>query len=265
MLILAFVGWVIAYAVKVVLRSILQLVKFDKFSENTGASQLLAKAALPSAAEILSRFVFWVTWLGFILLGVSVLGILGLQEQVARFFLFLPRLFAAMFILFFGTAGRQLLFSRRSVGGRECESAFRPACQPGRPHHHCGFCILCGFRRAGHCRTNHAGCLRNCLRRPDAWAGHRIRNRRPRFSAAFSGREICSWTEKKRMKMNFRHSKWKNMTVLHRSRPGVSLRPLRLDLFTAEVVEKFSRIHRDARLPVIEKCELTQSIAHLLR
>jgi signal transduction histidine kinase len=51
---------------------------------------------------VLSRFVFWVAWLGFILLGVSVLGILGLQEQIARFFLFLPRLFVAMFILFFG-------------------------------------------------------------------------------------------------------------------------------------------------------------------
>jgi uncharacterized oligopeptide transporter (OPT) family protein len=31
-----------------------------------------------------------------------VLGILGLQEQISRFFLFLPRLFVAMFILFFG-------------------------------------------------------------------------------------------------------------------------------------------------------------------
>ena len=102
MLILAFVGWAIAYVVKVVLRSILRLIKFDKLSENAGASQLLIKASLPSATEVMSRFVFWVAWLGFILLGVSVLGILGLQEQIARFFLFLPRLFVAMFILFFG-------------------------------------------------------------------------------------------------------------------------------------------------------------------
>ena len=102
MLILAFVGWLIAYMVKVILRSILRLIKFDRLSENTGASQLLTKAALPSATEMLSRFAFWVTWLGFILLGVSVLGILGLQEQVARFFLFLPHLFAAVLILFFG-------------------------------------------------------------------------------------------------------------------------------------------------------------------
>ena len=114
MLILALVGWVIAYVVKVVLRSFLRLVKFDKLSENAGASQLLSKAALPSATEMVSRFVFWVAWLGFILLGVSVLGILGLQEQVARFFLFLPRLFAALLILFFGLLAASF-FSRAAL------------------------------------------------------------------------------------------------------------------------------------------------------
>jgi len=102
LLILAFLGWVIAYIAKVVLRSILRLINFDKLSENAGASQLLTKADLPSATEVLSRFVFWVAWLGFILLGVSVLGILGLQEQISKFFLFLPRLFVALFILFVG-------------------------------------------------------------------------------------------------------------------------------------------------------------------
>jgi hypothetical protein len=102
MLILAFGGWVIAYVVRAVLRSILRLIKFDKLSENAGASQLLTNAALPSATEMLSRFVFWVTWLGFILLGVHVLGIVGLQEQIAKFFLFLPRVFVAIFILFVG-------------------------------------------------------------------------------------------------------------------------------------------------------------------
>ena len=114
MLILAFVGWVIAYLAKVILRSILGLIKFDKLSENTGASQLLTKASLPSATEMLSRFVFWVAWLGFILLGVSVLGILGLQEQIAKFFLFLPRLFVAMFLMFFGLLAASF-FSRAAL------------------------------------------------------------------------------------------------------------------------------------------------------
>jgi len=102
MLVLALVGWIIAYVVKAALRSILRLIKFDKLSENAGASQLLTTAALPSATEVLSRFVFWVTWIGFILLGVHALGILGLQQQVAKFFLFLPRVFVAIFVMFLG-------------------------------------------------------------------------------------------------------------------------------------------------------------------
>src|ERR1700688_2085415 len=114
LLILAFLGWVIAYVVKVILRSILQLIKFDKLSENTGASQLLSKAALPTATEMVSRFVFWVTWLGFVLMGVSVLGILGLQEEIARFFLFLPHLFVAMFVLFVGLLAASF-FSRAAL------------------------------------------------------------------------------------------------------------------------------------------------------
>ena len=102
MLIIAFIGWVIACLLKLLVRSVLRLTRFSKLSENSGATQLLNQAALPSSTELLSRFVFWVTWVGFILLGVSVLGIVGLQEYISRFFLFLPRLFGALVILFFG-------------------------------------------------------------------------------------------------------------------------------------------------------------------
>jgi hypothetical protein len=102
MLIIAFVGWVIAYLFKVLVRSILRWTQFSKLSENSGATQLLKQAALPSSTELLSRFVFWVAWVGFILLGVSVLGIGGLEEYISRFFLFLPRLFVSLVILFLG-------------------------------------------------------------------------------------------------------------------------------------------------------------------
>jgi hypothetical protein len=114
MLILAFLGWMVAYLAKVVLRSLLRLIKFDKLSETAGASQLLTKADMPSATEVLSRFVFWVAWVGFILLGVSVLGILGLQEYIARFFIFLPRLFVAMFLMFLGLLAASF-FSRAAL------------------------------------------------------------------------------------------------------------------------------------------------------
>src|SRR6266436_7293101 len=114
MLIIAFAGWMIAYLLKVLARSILRLTKFSKLSENAGATQLLNQAALPSSTELLSRFVFWVAWVGFILLGVSVLGIVALQEYISEFFLFLPRLFVALVILFFGLLAASF-FSRATL------------------------------------------------------------------------------------------------------------------------------------------------------
>jgi hypothetical protein len=114
MLVIVLIGWLIAYLMKVIVRSVLRLTRFSKLSEHTGAAQLLNQAALPSSTELLSRFVFWVAWVGFVLLGVSILGIVGLEEYTARFFLFLPRLFAALVILFFGLLAASF-FSRAAL------------------------------------------------------------------------------------------------------------------------------------------------------
>jgi len=97
MLVIAVLGWAFAYFLKIVVRAALRLAKFDKLSESAGANQLLTKAALPSSTERMARLVFWV-----FLLGVDVLGVVGLQEYVSRFFLYLPRLLVGVFIVFFG-------------------------------------------------------------------------------------------------------------------------------------------------------------------
>jgi hypothetical protein len=92
----------------------LRLTKFSKLSENAGATQLLRQAGLPSSTELLSRFVFWVAWVGFVLVGMSILEIAGLQEYISHFFLFLPRLFVALVILFFGLLAATF-FSRAAL------------------------------------------------------------------------------------------------------------------------------------------------------
>jgi hypothetical protein len=101
-LIIAVAGWVIAYLLKAALRSGLRLVRFDRLSERAGAAQLLNTAALPSPSELLCRLVFWLAWLGIILAGVSSLGSPSVQQHIADFFLFLPRLFASLLIVFLG-------------------------------------------------------------------------------------------------------------------------------------------------------------------
>ena len=114
MLAILLVGWIIAYVLKVIVRSLLKIARFDRLSEHTGTTQLLRGAALPSLTELVSRFVFWVAWFGFILLGINVLGVIGIEQHVASFFGFLPRLFAALFILFFGLLAASF-FSRASL------------------------------------------------------------------------------------------------------------------------------------------------------
>jgi hypothetical protein len=114
MLVVVLLGWLLAYILKSILRSILRLARFDRLSEHWGATELLNKAALPSSSELLSRFVFWIAWLGFILVGVRALEIVGLQEPIAKFFGFLPRLFAALFVFFFGLLAASF-FSRAAL------------------------------------------------------------------------------------------------------------------------------------------------------
>lgn len=109
MLIIVLVGWVIALVAKVVLRRILRMVNFDRLSENAGAAQLLTQAALPSSSEVMCRLVFWVTWFVFILAGLSALGIVGLQQHISLFLLFLPRLFVAVLIFFIGMIAASFL------------------------------------------------------------------------------------------------------------------------------------------------------------
>jgi hypothetical protein len=114
MLFLVVVGWIIAYVLRMAVRSVLRIARFDKLSEHTGAAQLLRRAALPSPTEMLSRFVFWVAWLGFIMVGISVLPVPWIGPHIYDFFGFLPRLVTAFVILFFGLLAASF-FSRAAL------------------------------------------------------------------------------------------------------------------------------------------------------
>src|SRR2546423_14980737 len=109
MLVIVLVGLLAAYVLKTALRAILHVTKLDRLSEEAGASRMLRMAALPSMTELLSRSLFWVTWAGFILIGISVLGVAGLQEQISRLFLLLPAVFVGILILFFGLVAADFL------------------------------------------------------------------------------------------------------------------------------------------------------------
>ena len=114
MLVIVAVGLLVAFLLKTMLRAILRITRLDRLSEEAGASRFLRMAALPSMTELLSRSIFWVTWCGFILIGISILGVAGLQEQISRLFLLLPAIFVAIVILFLGLVTANF-FSRAAL------------------------------------------------------------------------------------------------------------------------------------------------------
>jgi len=102
MLAIILTGLLIAFLLRYFVRFILHATKLDRISEEAGASSVLRRAALPSMSELLSRSVFWITLLGFTLLGISVLQVAELQEQISRLFQLLPEVLVAILILFVG-------------------------------------------------------------------------------------------------------------------------------------------------------------------
>ena len=109
MLVIILAGLLVALVLKVLFRWVLHWTRLDRISEEAGASHVLRKAALPSMTELLSRAAFWVTLLAFTLLGISVLGIPELHEQISRLFELLPELFVAMLIFFVGVLAANFL------------------------------------------------------------------------------------------------------------------------------------------------------------
>ncbi|HEX6880804.1 MAG TPA: hypothetical protein VF135_10600 [Terriglobales bacterium] len=114
MLIIIAAGFVIAYLLRLIVRAVLRIVRFERLSENAGTASMLNKAALPSFSELLSRSVFWIAWIGVILAGVNALGILGIQDQVEQLLLYLPRLLVALLIVIFGLVAASF-FSRAAL------------------------------------------------------------------------------------------------------------------------------------------------------
>jgi hypothetical protein len=97
------IGLLTAWAVKVLLLRFLKAVQFDKVSGQWGLSDILSKGGVSySAANLLSRFFYWVIVLVTLILGINALEVSATQNLITQFFNYLPHLFAAVVILVIG-------------------------------------------------------------------------------------------------------------------------------------------------------------------
>lgn len=98
-----FVGIVLGLVLKTIFLRFFRAIKFDKFSERSGMVEMLKKGGVKEPLSlILSRLISWLTIISFFILSLRFLNVPVIEQILERFILYLPNIFVAAVILFFG-------------------------------------------------------------------------------------------------------------------------------------------------------------------
>ena len=95
-------GFVLSILARRAVYRLLTWLRFDRLALRTGASEMLRIADMPSAELLLSKIVFWIVWIGFIVSAVDTLQFGPLRGVVEEFFRFVPRFLVALLVLALG-------------------------------------------------------------------------------------------------------------------------------------------------------------------
>jgi hypothetical protein len=122
MLVILAVGIVLARLLRAVLVKFLTAVKFDSWSDRMGFTTLMRKGDLwmkPSA--VIGAVLFWMLIIVTLMVGLGALNVDAIDNLVAQFFGYLPRVFSAALIFVVGYAassfvGRAVLITAANAG-----------------------------------------------------------------------------------------------------------------------------------------------------
>jgi hypothetical protein len=97
------VGIVAAGVLKALFSRIFHALKIDRHLERMGLSETLNKGGIKEPVSILfSKAIGWITLFVFIIMSLRALDVPSVEELLERLFLYLPNVFVAVLILFFG-------------------------------------------------------------------------------------------------------------------------------------------------------------------
>ncbi|MDZ7290101.1 MAG: hypothetical protein ONB44_11465 [candidate division KSB1 bacterium] len=103
MLLILLIGWIIGRIVRWALYHFLRLIHFDRFAHRFGFTEVLTRAGLQrEPTAVLSGVVYYLLLFIFLLLGLHALESPALDALITQLFAYLPRLAAAVLILFAG-------------------------------------------------------------------------------------------------------------------------------------------------------------------
>lgn len=96
-------GFVFAWILKVVVREILKIVKFDNLCDRIGLSTAMVRANVKRPpTDIVGLIVYWLVIFWVLILSLSTLNVQVIDELTSSFLLHLPRFFIAVLVLIFG-------------------------------------------------------------------------------------------------------------------------------------------------------------------
>lgn len=103
MLTILILGLAISWALKRLLVKLLELFKFDQWSDRTGLTALLRRENLwPKPSLAVGAVAFWLSLTLFTMMGLSVLKLEAVHLLVSQSFLYLPRLVSAVLLVLAG-------------------------------------------------------------------------------------------------------------------------------------------------------------------
>ena len=103
-IIILFFGWVIAKVSQIAIKRFLKWVKFDQFSDRSGLESYLQSDEYDvSLSGIISKIIFWLVILLFVITGANALGLTEVADMLKQLANYLPKIIVAIVVLIFGT------------------------------------------------------------------------------------------------------------------------------------------------------------------
>jgi len=103
LILILILGFVIAWLLKLVVRNLLTLIKFDVLSYRVGISSALDKASIRrTPTEVVGVVIYWCALFLFFLIALGTLDIYAVDNLIASIFAYIPQFVIAVFVFLLG-------------------------------------------------------------------------------------------------------------------------------------------------------------------
>ena len=103
LIIILILGFILAWILKMVVRYLLTLIKFDVLSYRLGLSSALTKASVSrTPTEVVGLMIYWCALLLFFMIALGTLNIYAVDNLIASIFAYIPQFVIAVFVILLG-------------------------------------------------------------------------------------------------------------------------------------------------------------------